>query len=80
MGAVSYFQEFVVSVIIIQADGTPFVTTWGGPFAVLPRREGGDDMTRCIPRFYLTQGRSEVRQTLKRVIEILVTDVISHIP
>lgn len=30
-------------------------------------------MTRCIPWFHLTQGRSKVRQALERVVEIFVT-------
>lgn len=92
MGAISYFQEFVISLIlniplnqryapyaarldtyIIQADRTPLVTAWGSPFAILPGREARDDVTRGIPWFHLAQGRSEVRQTLKRAIKILVT-------
>ena len=57
---------------IIQADGTPLVTTRSSPFTVLPGRKARDDMTWCIPWFHLAQGRRKVRQTLKRAIEILI--------
>jgi len=80
MGAVSYSQELVISLIIIQANRTSFVTTRSGPFTILSGWEARNDMTRCISWFHLAQGRSKVRQTLERVIEILVTDVVSHIP
>ena len=92
MGAISYFQEFVISLIlsipldklcilygaridthIIQANRTPFVTTWSGPFAILSGWEARNHVTRCIPWLHLAQGRSQIRQTLERVIEILVT-------
>jgi len=92
MGAVSYFQEFVISLIldislnqryvsfegrvnthIIQADRTPLVATLSGPVAILSGWEARNDTTRCIPWFNLAQGRGEVRQTLERAIEILVT-------
>jgi hypothetical protein len=91
VGAVSYLQEFIVSLIlyiphdqqyvsygarvnthIIQAHRTPLVTTRGGPVAILPGWEGRDDMIRCVPWFHLAQSGSEVRQTLKRVIKILI--------